>query len=104
MLQRPSKQFPESSLAFSRFGEQFHEIAITENGRGKERKINGGLATVDQVRDGWKELKQKYLQIEAAIKTFSSGTLSKEPSARYSRFSEIIGTRSVHIPKALPTM
>jgi hypothetical protein len=33
---------------------------MTENGGGKERKINGGPATANQVRDGWKELKHKY--------------------------------------------
>jgi hypothetical protein len=43
-------------------------MAMTENGLGKERKINGGPATANQVRDGWKELKQKYLQTESAIK------------------------------------
>jgi hypothetical protein len=37
-------------------------MVITENGRGKERKINGRPAMANQVRDGWKELKQKYLQ------------------------------------------
>jgi hypothetical protein len=30
---------------------------MTENRGGKEKKINGGAATVNQVRDGWKELK-----------------------------------------------
>jgi hypothetical protein len=30
---------------------------MTENGGGKERKINGRAATANQVRDGWKELK-----------------------------------------------
>jgi hypothetical protein len=34
-------------------------MAMTENGWGKERKINGGSATASQVRDEWKELKQK---------------------------------------------
>ncbi len=43
---------------------------MTENGGGKERKINGGTAMANQVRDGWKELKQKYLQIESSIKNF----------------------------------
>jgi hypothetical protein len=62
------RQFPESSSAISDCGERFHEIAITENGGGKERKINSGPATANQVRDGWKDLKQKYLQIESAIK------------------------------------
>jgi hypothetical protein len=54
---RPSKQFPESSEAFSGCGERFHEIAMTENGGGKERKINGEVPTANQVRDGRKELK-----------------------------------------------
>jgi hypothetical protein len=30
---------------------------MTENGGGKEKKINGGATTANQVRDGWKELK-----------------------------------------------
>jgi hypothetical protein len=30
---------------------------MTENGGGKERKINGGAPTANQVRDGLKELK-----------------------------------------------
>jgi hypothetical protein len=67
---KPSKQFNESSEAFSGFGEQFHEIAITEKRGGKERKINNRLLWGNQVRDGWKELKQKYLQKESAIKNF----------------------------------
>ncbi len=41
---------------------------MTENGGGQERKINGGPATANQVRDGWKELKYKCWQIESAIK------------------------------------
>jgi hypothetical protein len=45
---------------FSGCGERFHEITTTENGGDKERKINGGAATANQVRDGRKELKQKY--------------------------------------------
>jgi hypothetical protein len=45
-------------------------MAMTENEWSKERKINGGPATVNQVRDGWKELKQKFLQTESTIKTF----------------------------------
>jgi hypothetical protein len=31
--------------------------SLTENGRGKERMINGGAPTANQVRDGRKELK-----------------------------------------------
>jgi hypothetical protein len=41
---------------------------MTENGRGKERKINGGPPVANQVRDGWKGLKQKCSQTESAIK------------------------------------
>jgi hypothetical protein len=78
------------------FGKRFHEIAITENGRGKERKINGGPATANQVRDGWKELKQKYLQTDRAIRTILSQNLSEEPTASYSRIPEIIRTPLVH--------
>jgi hypothetical protein len=37
---------------FMGIGKRFHEIAITEDGRGQERKINGGPATANQVRDG----------------------------------------------------
>jgi hypothetical protein len=49
-------------------------MAMTENGWDKERKINGRLAMANQVRDGWKELKLKYLQTESAIKTFNHAT------------------------------
>ncbi len=41
-----------------------------KNGGGKEKKINGGSAMANQVRDGWKELKHKYLQIESTIKKY----------------------------------
>ncbi len=64
------KKFPESSYSFSGCGERFHKIATTENGGGKERKINGGAATANQVRDGQKKLKQKYFQKDSAIKNF----------------------------------
>jgi hypothetical protein len=43
---------------------------MTEKGGGKEKKINGGPATANHVRDGWKEVKYKYLQRESAIKHF----------------------------------
>jgi hypothetical protein len=45
-------------------------MATMENGWGKERKINGGSATANQVRDGFKELKQKCWQTKSAIKNF----------------------------------
>jgi hypothetical protein len=35
-------------------GKRFHEIVMTENGGGKERKVKVGLATEKQVRDRWK--------------------------------------------------
>jgi hypothetical protein len=69
---------------------------MTENGGGKERKINSGLAMANQVRDGRKQLKQKYLQTEIAIKNFLSHNLSKEPIARYSCFPEIMYSHSVY--------
>ncbi len=43
-------------------------MAMMENGGGKERKINGRPATANQVRDGWKDLKQKCSQTESAKK------------------------------------
>jgi hypothetical protein len=52
-------------------------MTMTENGWGKERKKNGGPATANQVRDGWRELKQKYLQTERAIKAFNHTTSPK---------------------------
>ncbi len=76
-------------------GERFNEIVITENGRGMERKINGGPAMVNQVGDGWKQLTQKYLQTESTIKNFKSHNLSEEPIARYLRFPEIIYSQSI---------
>jgi hypothetical protein len=69
---------------------------MTENGGGKERKINGGLATANQVREGWKKLKHKYLQTESTIKTFYSRKLSEEPITKYSRSPEIMYSHSVH--------
>jgi hypothetical protein len=55
---------------------------MSENGGGKERKINSGPATATQVRDVWKELKQKYWQTESAIKNFESHNISEEPIIR----------------------
>jgi hypothetical protein len=37
---------------------------------GKARKMRGRLATVNQVRDGGKELRQKLLQLESAMQIF----------------------------------
>jgi flagellin-specific chaperone FliS len=45
-------------------------MAMMENGWGKERKINSGSAISNQLRDAWKELKQKCSQTESAIKNF----------------------------------
>ncbi len=56
--------------AFSGCGERFHEIAIRENGGGKERKMIGGLATASQVRDGGIRLKQKLWGMESTKKIF----------------------------------
>ncbi len=43
-------------------------MAMTENGWGMERKIKGGSATANQVRHGYRELKQKCSQTESATK------------------------------------
>jgi hypothetical protein len=45
-------------------------------GEGKERKMNGKPATVNQKRDREKELKQNLLQIESAIKYILSENIS----------------------------
>jgi hypothetical protein len=39
-------------------------------GGGKERKMNSGSATADQVKDGVKMLKQKLFQTESTVKTY----------------------------------
>jgi hypothetical protein len=39
-------------------------------GGGKERKMNGGSATANQVKNGEKRLKQKFFQTERAITNF----------------------------------
>ncbi len=41
---------------------------------GKEKKINGGLATADQVRDGEKGPKQKFANGEHYKQIFDHGT------------------------------
>jgi hypothetical protein len=43
---------------------------VTENRGGRERKINSRPAAANQVRDGWKELNHKVLQIESAKKKY----------------------------------
>jgi hypothetical protein len=63
---------------------------MTEKGWGKERKLNGGPVTANQVRDRLKQLKHKYLQTERAIKNCLSRNLSEEPITRYKRFPEIM--------------
>jgi hypothetical protein len=41
-------------------------------GEGKERMMNNGSATADQVKDGGKRLKQRLLQTESAINNILS--------------------------------
>jgi hypothetical protein len=48
---------------FSGCSKRFRGIAMMENIRGQEKKIKSGPG-------GWKELKQKFLKIESAIKTY----------------------------------
>jgi hypothetical protein len=71
---------------------------MTENGGGKERNIFGRPTMVNEVRDGWKELKHEYLQTESTIKNLQSCNLSKEPIVRYSRLAEIMYSHSEHVP------
>jgi hypothetical protein len=51
-------------------GKQFHKITTTKNGRRLGKKITGGLATANHVKDGRKKLKQRLLQLEQTIKIF----------------------------------
>jgi hypothetical protein len=41
-------------------------------GGGKERKMNGGLATANQVKEEAKRPKQKFFQTESSIKNIFS--------------------------------
>jgi hypothetical protein len=50
-------------------------------GGGKERKMIGGLASANQVKDGDKELKLKFLKTESAIRDILSKNLSAQRSA-----------------------
>jgi hypothetical protein len=63
--------------SFSGCGKQFHEIAMRENGRGKEEKKDG-LSTADQMKDRQKKPKQKLSQIESPIKHILSKKLSAQ--------------------------
>jgi hypothetical protein len=53
-------------------------------GGGKGRKLNGGSATADQVKDGRERLKQKLSQTESAIKNILSKKLSAQCNAENS--------------------
>jgi hypothetical protein len=63
MLSKMVKKQPchEYSLAFHGCGEQFHEIAMMENGWGEQRKINGKPATPILMTGGEGKLKQNLL-------------------------------------------
>jgi hypothetical protein len=52
-------------------------------GGGKERKMTGGLAAADLVKDRRKCLKQKLLKTESAIKHILSKKLSAQRSAEF---------------------
>jgi hypothetical protein len=43
---------------------------MTENGGGKEKKTTEDRLQRIRLRDGWKKLKQKFLQTEGAIKKY----------------------------------
>ncbi len=52
-------------------------------GGGKERKMTGGSAAADLVKDRRKRLKQKLLKTESAIKHILSKKLSAQRSAEF---------------------
>jgi hypothetical protein len=52
-------------------------------GGGKERKMTGGSAAADQVKDRGKRLKQKLFKTESAIKNILSKKLSAQWDAEY---------------------
>jgi hypothetical protein len=52
-------------------------------GGGKERKMTGGSAAADHVKDRRKSLKQKLFKIESAIKHILSKKLSAERNAEF---------------------
>jgi hypothetical protein len=52
-------------------------------GGGKERTMNSGLATADQVKDGRNKLKQKLFQTESAMKYILSKKLYAQRDAKY---------------------
>jgi hypothetical protein len=52
-------------------------------GGGKERKMNGGSATANHVKDRQKRLKQKLFKTESAIKSILSKKLFDQRDAEY---------------------
>jgi hypothetical protein len=50
-------------------------------GGGKERKMNGGSATANHVKDRWKRLKQKLCKTESAVKNILLKKLSAQRDA-----------------------
>jgi hypothetical protein len=56
---------------FLALASNFKKLLLRRMGGGKEKKMNGGLATSDQVKDGGKGLKQMFFQTESAIKNNS---------------------------------
>jgi hypothetical protein len=52
-------------------------------GGGKEKKMNGGSATADHMKDQRKRLKQNLFKTESAIKNILLKKLSAQPDAEY---------------------
>jgi hypothetical protein len=61
----PRKVFPVRGKRFCKITEQCYDDRMAG---GKERKMNGRSATANQVRDCEKRLKQKFLQMDSAMK------------------------------------
>jgi hypothetical protein len=58
-------------------------------GGGKERKMTGGSAAADHVKDHQKRLKQKLFKTESALKNILSQKLSAQRDAEYLGLSGI---------------
>jgi hypothetical protein len=61
----------------------FMKSLLRRMGGGKERKMSGGLATADRVKDRRKRLKQKLFKTESAIKNILLKKLSAQRDAEH---------------------
>jgi hypothetical protein len=85
---------------FSGCGERFYKITMTENGWGKERKINNKLAMPILVAGGLWGLKQNLLQMEGSINCI----LFTQPIHHSARYSECPGCPPHLLTVAIPKL